>query len=349
MSQEMRSEKLRTSRHLVPLIGILLVAGLLAAACNKGVTPVPAKKEPIIFADLNWDSAQLQNAINRFIVEKGYGYPTDTFFGGTTLLWQGLFKGDIQVILEVWLPNQQDVWDKALAEGAVIPVGRSLADNWQSAFVVPSYVVKGDDQRGIQPMAPDLKMPQDIKNYRDLFATPDSRGKAVLVNCPTAWKCSEINERKVKAYGLEDHIQLQDPGSAAALFASLQGAYDKGKPWLGYLWAPTVIADSLDLTILEEPNCGPGQEPADGCSYPAAQVLIAVHPSLMQRAPEVVAMLRKHNFTAADQVEAKRYMSDQGTTFAKTAVWWLKNHEGVWSRWVPADVAQKVKEALTSS
>jgi glycine betaine/proline transport system substrate-binding protein len=351
----MHFEKLYTLHHL-----LVLMAGLLAVACNEAATPVvdekegfkeemvmptATKREPIVFADLNWKSAQLQNAITRFIVEKGYGYPTDAFFGGTTPLWQGLLKGDIQVIMEVWLLNMQEVWDKAMAEGVVVPVGKNLEDNWQSAFVVPGYVIKGDNKRGIQPMAPDLKTPQDIKNYKDLFATVDSRGKAVLVNCP-AWECSEINEKKVKAYGLEDSIRLQDPGAAAALFASLQGAYDKGKPWLGYMWAPTVIADRLDLTILEEPSCGPGQEPADGCSYPAVQVLIAVHPSLIQRAPEVTAMLGKYDFTAADQMRAARYMSDKGTTFAETAVWWLKNNEEVWSKWVAADVTQKVKQAL---
>jgi len=356
-----RSEKLHTLRYFVRLTSVLLVVGLLTAACEEVATPVvdekeglqeeaaaslPVKKEPIIFADLNWDSAQLQNAITRFIVEKGYGYPTDAFFGGTTPLWQGLLKGDIQVNMEVWLPDQQEVWDKAMAEGAVVPVGKNLDDNWQSAFVVPSYIVKGDDKRGIKPIASDLKTPEDIKKYKDLFATVDSRGKAILVNCPAAWKCSEINEKKVKAYGLEDYIRLQDPGAAAALFASLQGAYDRGKPWLGYMWAPTILADSLDLTILEEPNCDPGQGPADGCSYPTAQVLIAVHPSLMQRAPGVVAMLRRYDFTAADQVKAKRYMSDKGATFPETAIWWLKNNEEVWGEWVPANVTQKVKQAL---
>ena len=83
--------------------------------------------------------------------------------------------------MEVWLPDQQEVWDKAMAGGAVVPVGKNLDDNWQSAFVVSSYIVKGDDKQGIKPMAPDLKTPEDIKKYKNLFTTVDSRGKAVLV------------------------------------------------------------------------------------------------------------------------------------------------------------------------
>ena len=34
-------------------------------------------KETIVFSDLNWTSAQIQNRIAQYIVEKGYGYPTD--------------------------------------------------------------------------------------------------------------------------------------------------------------------------------------------------------------------------------------------------------------------------------
>ena len=45
-------------------------------------TAVPAAKDTIVFSDLNWTSAQVQNRIAQFIVEHGYGYPTDTVFGG---------------------------------------------------------------------------------------------------------------------------------------------------------------------------------------------------------------------------------------------------------------------------
>ena len=97
-----------------------------------------APKETIVFAGLNWSSAQLQNAIARRIIEDGYEYPTEAIEGGTIPLQVGLLNGDIQVNMEVWLPNQQDFWDNALASGEVIPVGKSLDDNWQSAFVIPN-------------------------------------------------------------------------------------------------------------------------------------------------------------------------------------------------------------------
>jgi glycine betaine/proline transport system substrate-binding protein len=350
------------SRGLLVLMGLVAALALTTIACGAAapptpqatptpqvvevtkevvVTPTPAPKEPIIFSDLNWDSAQIQNRVAMFIIEHGYGYPVDTIFGDTTALWNGLLKGDTHITMEVWLPNLQEVWDKAIAEGTVIPVGRSLDNNWQSAFVIPTYVAEEN---------PELKSVQDLRQFKDLFVTPDSKGQARLVTCIAGWECEKINEAKVKAYGLEDEVELVNPGSAAALFASLEGAYEKREPWLGYMWGPTKPAAELDLTTLEEPpyskECW---ESNHACAYPTARVMIAVHPSLVIRAPEVVELLRKWDLKAQSQVAAETWMTDNNATVEEAAVWFLKNHEEVWTQWTPADVAERVKQALAQS
>ena len=297
--------------------------------------PEPTARETIVFADLNWDTAQIQNAIARRIVEDGFGYLTEAVFGETEPLWQGLVTGDIDVTMEIWLPNLRELWEPAVATGKVIQLGKSLDDTWQSAFVVPTYVVEQN---------PGLKTVQDLRDYIDIF--PQERGQAVLVNCLAVWRCSGINDSQVKAYGLDDIITLQDPGSADGLFASLEGAYAKGEPWLGYLWGPSLPSVELDVTRLEEPQCPAGIEPESGCRYPVTQIRIAVHPTLVPRAPEVIEFLRNWNFTAAIDVAANAYKAETDASFGELAIWFLKNHEVAWTQWVPADVAQKVKKAL---
>ena len=326
--------------RFVYILGLLMLGMallLVAAACgdDDDETAVAAK-EKIVFADLDWDSAQIQNAIARYIVDKGYGYPTDAIFGGTIPLWQGLTKGDIDVSMEIWLPNQQDVWEPAMAAGTVIAVGKSLDDNWQSGFVVPTYVVEQN---------PGLKSVQDLRDFQDVFPK-GSAGKMLLINCISTWACSATNESQVKAYGLDDIIEFQDPGSQASLFASLQGAYAKGEPWLGYLWGPTQPAAELDLTRLEEPVCAVGQGPADGCGYPTAKVRIAVHPTLVGRAPDVIEFLRKWDFTGAADVAANSYKADTGASFEEVATWFLKNQESVWGQWVTPKAKANVLAAL---
>ena len=239
--------------------------------------------------------------------------------------------------MEIWLPNQQDWWDQAIKEASLIPVGKSLDDNWQSSFVVPPYVVEEN---------PGLKTVQDLVQFKDLFVTAESKGKARLVSCLAGWACEKTNADKVAAYGLEDTIELVTPGSAATLFADLEGAYERKEPWLGYLWGPTKTAAELDLTLLEEPKCAVGAGPETGCAYPTAQVLIAVHPSLISRAPDIIEFLRLWDFDAASQVGVEGWMAEADATMEQAAVWFLKNN-AVWTNWVTGDAAANVKDALS--
>lgn len=156
----------------------------LTATPAATVSSVPeAPKEPIVFAGLTWDSASLQNAIAMYIIKNGYGYPSISITGKASTLWENLTNGEVHVFMEVWLPNQEKEWTDAIGVGSIIPLGKSLDENWQSAFVVPTYVIKGDPSREIEPLAPDLIKPEDIRKYQDLFARPESGGKAVLVSC----------------------------------------------------------------------------------------------------------------------------------------------------------------------
>ena len=348
------------SKSLGALVVIMAVLVLAALACGSSATPAPvviekqvevikevtvmpkpAAKETIIFSDLNWASVELQTRIAQYIVQHGYGYPVDAIFGDTTALQLGLSNGDTHVSMEIWLPNQQEWWDKSLKNGAVIPVGKSLDDNWQSAFVVPTYVVEDN---------PGLKSVFDLPDYMDLFVTAESNGKARLVSCVVGWQCEIHNETQATAYGLTDVVDLQAPGSQAALDAAIIGAYDKREPILFYYWGPTKIAADLDLTRLEEPAYSDLCWDADKrCGYPLARVLIAVHPTLISRAPDVVEMLRKWDYSAAAQVATEGWMSENEATSEDAAVWFLKNQKDTWTSWVTSEAAANVNTKLGNS
>ncbi len=140
----------------------------------------------IIFANQNWDSARLQTAIARKIVQYGYRYPTATIPSenvpaNTRALWRSLVRGNHHVTMEIWLPNQQSVWNEAISRSMVIPLGRSMDDVWQSAFVIPTYVIKGDASRGITPLAPELETVHDLRKYHKAFASTMSNGKGVAI------------------------------------------------------------------------------------------------------------------------------------------------------------------------
>ena len=305
------------------------------------VAPPAGPKQTIIFGDLNWSSALLQNRIAQYIVEYGYGYPTEVKFGATLPLFQGLKRGDTHVTMEIWLPNQDEAWEEARSEGAVLSVGKSLGNDWQSAFVIPAY---------LQEQYPELDSIEDLKDqqYKDLFKTAETGDKARLVSCVIGWSCEEVNAAQIIGYELTDHVEIVNPGDGAALNADLYGAYERQEPWLGYQWGTNDPALQLDLVRLEEPaysdQCW---FTTKACAYEDATILIAVNPDLPAAAPDVIDVLRKWDFNidiykAVVRWSAANPDADTNTT----ALWWLNSNTDIWEQWVTADAAAAVNAAL---
>ena len=294
------------------------------------------EKTPIVFSDLNWTSSEIQVRAAAFIVENGYGYPTELIAGDTTSLFQGLVNGDTNVTMEIW-PSQQP-WLDELEPGIIELLGDSLDTNWEG-WVIPQYLK--DENPGLVAVS-------DLPEYMELFVTADSRGRARFIDCVPGWACEQVNGNKVVAYGLEDVLELVKPGSGAALFEDLESTYNRGEPWLGYIWGPTKPTATLDLYRLEEPEWTEECWNSDqGCAYPDSDVRIAVNTVLLDAAPDIIDFLLAWDFSAAVQVQSEIWMSDNNATPDEAAIWYLANNVAVWSEYVPADVAARVEAALS--
>jgi glycine betaine/proline transport system substrate-binding protein len=307
------------------------------------IAPPPAARETIVFSDLSWTSAQVQNRIAQFIVEKGYGYPTEAIFGDTLPLFQGLRKGDTNVTMEIWLPNQDAAWEDALSEGEVVSIGKSLGNDWQSTFVVPAYM---------QEQYPELDHIDDLKDprFQEVFATTESRGKARLVACVPGWSCEAVNDAQIEAYGLTDFLHVIKPGSQDAMFADIAGAYERQEPWLGYMWGTGDPALLLDLVKLEEtpysPECW---YTTRACAFEDATILIAVDPELPSRAPDVVQFLKNWDFNIDVYKGVVRWMSaNPKASIEDAARTWLEDNGDMWTEWVTPEAAEQVEAALSA-
>ena len=316
------------------------IEGIVSKALEERAMMEEAPKGTIVFSDLNWTSAQVQNRIAQFIVEHGYGYPTDVIFGGTLPNFVGLQAGDIHVTLEIWLPNQSIGWEKAIEIGDVVSVGTSLVGDWQSTFVIPKYIADAH---------PDLKTPQDLMKpeYQELFATADSRGKARLVACVPTWSCSLVNTEQIDTYGLADHVDVLTPGDQSAMFAEIFGAFERQEPWLGYMWGTGDPALKLDLVRLEEePYTEECWDSDKACAFAESLVLVAVHKSLLPRAPEVIGMLQNWEFSIDLYKSIFQWMdANDGSEASDAAIWFLKNNK-VWEGWVTPEAAAAVNDEL---
>ena len=322
------------------------------------VEPTKEKRE-IVFGGLNWDSALIQNGVARYIVEKGYGYPTSQIEGATLPLFQGLRKGDIDLTMEIWLPNQDTAWNEAVKAGEVIPVGKSLEDNWQSSFLIPKYM---------QDANPELDSIEDLKEdkFKSLFE--QEGGKVVLLGCIAGWGCrtmqdgDETGPGQIVGMGLEDHVVVRDPGTAGALGAAIEAAFAKEDPILFYYWGPTALAHQLATGVgyvdLEQPDpseCA-DNSPIHGCAFPAAEIMIAMNTELVNDAPELITFFQNWDWSAGNQLAAEGWYGDNSESltndgksseeiYSATGVWYLQNNDA-WKSWVPDDVSANVEAAL---
>jgi glycine betaine/proline transport system substrate-binding protein len=252
-------------------------------------------------------------------------------------------------MIEGWYQNQQEAVESGIAAGEIEMLGYMNDDNWQSGFVIPTYVVKGDSARGIDPMAPNLKTVYDLEDpqYMELFANPENKDKGLILNGPPGWECEIVVPLQIEAYGLAEEYDTLNAGSSEGLFASLKSAYDKGEPWLGYLWGPTWIAGALDLTLLEEPAYDENVWNDNyACAWPSVDLFIAGHSGFTDNAPDLADMFGKWELNTATLDEVLAYMNETGGEPIDAAIWFLKNKESIWTKFVTSEAADKVKEAV---
>ncbi|MEM9221090.1 MAG: ABC transporter substrate-binding protein [Pseudomonadota bacterium] len=332
----------------------LLVAASQATAAEANCDGID---RPIVLAGLDWDSNSLQNGIIGFILEHGYGCEIDQIPGSTIPLLNGMIRGDIDITMEMWIPNVAEAWGKAVADGDVAAVGISYPDATQ-AWYVPKYLVDGDNAP-----APDLKSVSDLPKYAELFEDAEEPDKGRFYNCILGWGCEVMNSKKLIAYDLSENYTNFRPGTGGALAAAIESAILRERPIVFYYWSPTWVMGKVGEQVvqLEEPayndaawkklsdidldDVEPGME---ATAWPLTEVSIAVNSEFKGQAPTIVELLGKYGLTAAKLSEGLAHMQDEDASADEAAIWWMQNTDE-WKAWLSDEAAERVSAALASS
>ncbi|MFD1386003.1 ABC transporter substrate-binding protein [Oceanobacillus oncorhynchi subsp. oncorhynchi] len=326
------------------LFALITASVLVLTAC--GDASSEGEIDTIVLADAGWDSINVHNYIAAQIMEEGYGYDTDITSGSTAATMQGLSDGDINVYMEVWTDNIRDLYEELTEAGDIETLSVNFDDNDQGLYV-PAYVIEGDPEKGIEPLAPDLQTVEDLKDYPEVFQDPEDPEKGRIINAPSGWAVEEAINDKFDFYELDETFNNFSPGSDSAIITDLARAYEAGEGWVGYYWSPTAITAKYDLVLLEEaPYDEATWEESRGTEFPPNDVVISVHPDFLEQAPEVVEFLEQYETSSALTEEALEYMEDNGASAEEAAIWWMQEHEDIWTAWLPEDIAQDVVDSL---
>ena len=362
---------MRTSSR--PLLAILLVVSVVTAACGLGddaedapdAAAAPDGQELVLF-DGQWESLWILNEIFAVIAEDGYGHSVDAPTTSTPVMMETMPGGEMHVAMEFWCMNIPEFCDQQLFpdDSDVIHTGVQFEEAVQGWFV-PRYVIEGDAEEGIDPMAPDLASVEDLPDYIELFEDPEDPRSGRLLGGIDGWEVTEINRYKLSAYGLDDEYNFQSAGSAAAFDAAIVSAIDRGEPVLFYYWTPAWIPGVYDVVQLEEPEwteewqaaldaaleaeLDPGEAGEElGCELPSGSVEMGVFAGLEDSAPELVEVMRNIDGFGTDLMnELTAYMELEGAEPDETALWFFGEYPDVWREWVPDDDArERVEQAL---
>ncbi len=332
-----------------------LVGGLLAAAALAVATPTVVKAEasapkcevnhPVRFGGMNWESNLVLTEVERRIIEAGYGCKTEVLPTETLPALAALERGDLDVITEVWQNSIAEPWAKALATGKVKSIGNVFTgfEGWY----IPRYTAE---------KLPELKKLADLPRFKEEFLDPEDPAKGRFYGCPAGWGCEVVISQIFKADPkLAEAFNMYSPGTGAAQKAAIMTAYKRKRNIVFYYWGPTPLAGTTELVRLEFP---PHDAKKQQCltdakcanpevvDYPENPVLTGANTQFIKRAPQLVGFLGKVSVPTEVVNATLAQMEENDLDPTATADWFLKNQQQVWSSWVPAEVAERVKASL---
>ena len=310
----------------------------------------PKTKPTIKIADMGWMSNIPVINIMKIILEDELGYEVEfipTLWAEPTFIALATDPPEVDIFAECWMPNLQPLVDKYVTEkGKVEIVSTSYIA--PQGFVVPTYVVKGDLERGIAPIASNLYSVKQLNDYIYLFDR-DKDGRGDLIGGPKGWLCTEINEWQLESWELNYDQLTQDEWVASSLFTA---AYQEGEPVLIYCYEPTWFSFRFEITWLETPvysneawtdykvwkDWKAGKDvswkPGIACGYPPSNILVVVTDEFNKRYPEAYRFLKNWSVPLKDLSELCYKIEIERLPVSYVTSNYIKEHSELVNQWL---------------
>lgn len=303
----------------------------------------------VTLAAFSWQSSEAMTYVDQFILSNGYDCNVEVVAGDTVPTITSLIeKGQPDVISEATPSLLGDVYTNGAAEGRVSQIGTAISDGQVSGWYIPQYVADAH---------PEIKSVADAVAHPELFPAPEDASKGGVIQGPQGWGDTVVTAQLYKALDLDNHgFALVPSGSAAALDGAIAKAYEQQQGFIAAYWAPTSLLVKYPMVRLtgehdavEWARCTSVQDcPDPKVNYwkEAEMVTLAAADFTKEADPTVMTYFGSRSWTQAEVSAVMAWMSENQANGEDGAKWFLENMSDVWTKWVPADVAEKVKSAL---
>lgn len=328
------------------LASTCLVFGLIGTVSSANA----AECGTVTIASMNWASAELLANVDNFILLNGYGCDSSIVLGDTVpTLTSMAEKGQPDVAPEAWGSLIPPVTQKNIDEGKLLIAGQGFVDGGIQGMYVPKFIV---DEH------PEIKTIADAVKHPELFPNPEDPSRGAWSAGQQGWGGTITASQYYKAYNAKEAgFDLVDTGSAAGHDGSIIHAYERKRGWIGYYWEPTALLGKYDMVRL--PSGVPYDEAewnrcnkVDNCpdpkpnEWPTDKVNTIVTKKFAENSGPAYEYLKVRSWPNATVNKMLAWMADNQAPGEDGAREFLKSYPDVWTKWVPDEVAEKVKGAL---
>ena len=307
---------------------MLLKKSLITASLLTAMS-IPAIAEDVKIGVPSWTGAQAMAHLLGAVVEMRIGGTVDYVPGNNATIFQGMDqgKGDIDVHPDVWLPNQES-FTKKYVDGAGSVVLNQQPYEGNQGFCVSKDFAKANNITDIA----DLGRP-DVAALMD----SDGNGKGEMWIGAPGWASANVNEVKVRDYGLLDFIE-PIRAEESVKTARIKDSIAKGEGYAFYCYKPHAVWFMFDVVMLSEPTYDSAKytmvQPSDDADWydkssvstkdALKQVQIAYSKTLPDRSPAIAEFFERFSVTADDVSNFAFEISGNGRDPAEFAREWVE-------------------------
>lgn len=290
---------------------------------------LPAFAEEVKIGVPSWTGAQAIAHVLGNVVETRIGGEVEYVPGNNATIFQAMHqgKGDIDVHPDVWLPNQESFTKQYVDGEGTVTLSSNPYQGNQGFCVSKDF----GEANNITDIA-DLGRP-------DVAALMDSDGNGLgemWIGAP-GWASANVNEVKVRDYGLLDFIE-PIRAEEAVKTARIKDSIAKGEGYAFYCYEPHAVWYMFDVYMLTEPTYDPEKyvmvQPSDDPDWyensmvatkdALKDVQIAWSNSLEDRSPAIAEFFANFGLDASDVSQLAYEISANDRDPAEVAAEWVE-------------------------
>jgi glycine betaine/proline transport system substrate-binding protein len=276
----------------------------------------------------SWTGAQAIAHLLKEVVESRIGGEAELVPGNNATIFQAMDqgKGDIDVHPDVWLPNQESFTKKYVDGAGTVQLSGNPYEGNQGFCVSKNF----GEANNITDIA-DLGRP-DVAAKMD----SDGNGKGEMWIGAPGWASANVNEVKVRDYGLLDFVEPVRAEESVKT-ARVKDSIIKNEGYAFYCYKPHAIWYQFDVQMLTEPTFDPANytmvQPSDDPDWyeksnvatkdALKNVQIAWSKSLAKRSPAIAEFFDRFSLEADDVSNFAFEISGNGRDAGEVAKEWV--------------------------